>query len=457
MTTPIEQKEEKQYVNVAEMFAGVQPSFKELLLSAKPELVSALEKIDPRNISPRVGDILEFARYVPVRDIRVCIIGQDPYPDVNHAHGLCFSTCAPVLPASLRNIYACLQLHGHIPKGKPFPSGYLASWASAGVLMINMALTTQPGKPDAHKDIWHPYMKKILAAVGALDQHIVYLLWGKYAQGVAPLLINNGKAKILKETHPSPMSQAKLAELEKFQHCDHFDEANNYLMKHSCGLVDWDPSTAHVAYISCGHFETVNESLKSAGLGVIDWDPDATHIAYTDGSATGNGQGAVARGGYAAYFTSGPLKSLKLTGRISPVHSPEADSFIFPSNIRGEGFAIIHVLEHVAKCRATKIIEVVTDSKFWIEMVEKFIPSWVKKEGADTTFATHKNPDLVARLWDVIGRIKAAGGKVTFRHVYSHGKDASISPIDKKYNAIVDLWASAARNAEHMDDVVGRG
>ena len=273
-----EKKEEKQYVSVVEMFAGVEPSFKRLLLTAKPELQSALEQIDPNNISPRVGDMLEFARYFRVEDIRACIIGQDPFPNVNHAHGICFSTRDNALPQSTRNIYDCLLQHGHLPKDAPLPSGLLVSWAAAGVLMINMALTTEIGKSNAHKDIWHPYMKKIVGAIGALDQHIAYLLWGNPAKAIAPLLINNGKSLILTAVHPSPMSQAALADGAKFRHCNHFDATNDF--------------------------------LRNAGRGTIDWNPAATHIAYTDGSASGNGQGAVARGGYAAYFTSGPLKSL---------------------------------------------------------------------------------------------------------------------------------------------------
>lgn len=446
-------QKEVQYVNVAEMFNGVEPSFKKLLLTAKPELQSALEKIDPTGISPKVCDMLEFARYVPVGNIRVCIIGQDPYPNVDHAHGLCFSTRAAVLPASLKNIFECLRLHGHIPKDRTIGSGLLTSWAAAGVLMINMALTTQIGKTDAHTQIWRPYMEKIVAAIGVLDQPIVYFLWGKHAQGVAHLLVNNGKALVLKATHPSPMAQARLTEPEQFRHCDHFDEANNYLMKHSCGIIDWDPSAAHVAYISCGHFEVANKFLSGSNAGQVSWDPDAPHVAYTDGSAIGNGMGAVARGGYATYFVSGPLKSLKLTGRFGPEYSAAGDEIIFPSNIRGEGLAIIHALEHVNKCRATKVVEIVTDSKFWIEMVEKFIPNWIKTK---SPFSAHKNPDLVERIWNVVGNIRTMG-KVTFRHVYSHGKDATISPVDKHFNACVDRWATDARNAEHLHDTVGRG
>jgi uracil-DNA glycosylase len=421
-TTAAAAVEGRQYVNVAEMFANVKPSFKQLLLSAKPELQSALEQIDPMNISPRVPDMLSFARYCEVKDIRACIIGQDPYPDVNHAHGLCFSTRDTKLPGSLKNIYECLQLHGHIPRGARFPSGLLVSWAASGVLMINMALTTEPGKTNAHKEIWFPYMQKIVAAVGALDQPIVYFLWGRNAQAAEPMLKNNGKALVLKAVHPSPMSQASLAESAQFRHLTHFDDANAFLAKNGCGVIDWNPA--------------------------------ATHVVYTDGSASGNGQGAVARGGYAAYFTAGPLKSLTLIGRFGPVHSSagQNDEFIFPSNIRGEGLAIIHALEHVQKCLAPKVVEVVTDSEFWINMVEKFIPKWVR---TGSPFADHKNPDLVARIWEVVNLIRAHGS-VTFRHVYSHGKDANISEIDKRYNEHVDKLATLSRNADHFFDKVTR-
>jgi uracil-DNA glycosylase len=413
--------EEKKYVNVAEMFAGVKPGFKRLLLTAKPELQYALEQIDPTNISPRTPDILSFARYFEPGEIRACIIGQDPYPDANHAHGLCFSTRDTKLPASLKNIFECLRQCGYIPKDVAHVPGLLTSWAASGVLMINMALTTIPGKTNAHKDIWSPYMKKIVAEIGALDQPIAYLLWGRDAQEAEPLLKNNGKSLILKGTHPSPMAQARLIESAQFRHCTHFTEANEFLAKNS--------------------------------RGVIDWNPIGTHIVYTDGSASGNGQGAVARGGYAAYFASGPLKSLTLSGRFGPVHLPDLDEIIFPSNIRGEGLAIIHALEHILRCPVLLPIEVVTDSEFWIDMVMKYIPKWVR-DGEAPSFSKHKNPDLVSRLWSAVSAIRASSIAVTFRHVYSHGKDKTISPADKQFNDRVDKIASLARKSEHFFDSV---
>lgn len=467
--------ETKQNVDVALMFSGVKPSFSKLLVTPQKELISALEQISPLNISPKVENILSFARYVDLGDIRACIIGQDPYPDVNHAHGLCFSTRDVRLPASLKNIYECLVLHNHIPRDKPLPPGLLTSWAAAGVLMINMSLTTEIGKSNVHKHIWAPYMKKIITAIGALDQPIVYFLWGKEAQAIEPVLKNNGKSLVLKAEHPSPLSQARLPENFQFKHYTHFDDANSFLIERGRGMIDWNPANPHIAYISSGHFEQIDASVESKSSA-----SEETHVLYTDGSSANNGvdvlirkefekagsprpedievlkisgeRGILARAGYAVYFTAGPLKSLTLMGRVPPVHMKETDEIVFPSNIRGEGFAIVHALEHVERCVGTHVVEVVTDSKFWIEMIQKWIPGWVQKQ---SPFTDHKNPDLVERLWGVylrLGREK----NVTFRHVYSHGKDSSISMNDKTFNAKVDILASDARKAEHFFDSVSR-
>lgn len=421
----------RKYINVAVMLEGIKPEFKTLLLSHKPELQYALERLDPGAISPRVENIMNFARFTDLSEVRVCIIGQDPYPDINHAHGLAFSTLSDKLPASLKNIYACLSHNGYLQRDAPLPTGNLTSWARSGVLLLNTALTTAPGVADAHKDIWSGYMRKVIATIGDLDQPIVYFLWGGHAQKYAPVLKNRGKSLVLTEPHPSPLGQARLSEDKKFMYCDHFNRANEFLMARGLGAINWNPVVSQAPV-----------DAQSRSLVEVKCTAAAGHIVYTDGSASGNGNGPLARAGYGAYFTSGPLTGLKLAGRIGPVQLPGEEEFIFPSNIRGEGFAIIRSLEQVLALPEVPVIEVVTDSEFWINMIKIFMPRWVN---AGTPWNAKKNPDMTQLLWQLVCDFNERGGSLKLRHVYSHGKDKNINPIDKKWNAHVDVIAGEAR------------
>lgn len=421
----------QQYINVATMFSGVKPEFKKLLLSHKLELQYALEKLDPNAICPRVENIMHFARFADLSEIRVCIIGQDPYNDINHAHGLAFSTLDAKLPGSLKNIFTCLVHHGHISRDAPLPKGDLSAWARSGVLLLNTALTTAPGYSDAHKDIWSGYMHKIISSIGHLDQPIVYFLWGNHAQKYAPVLLNCGKSLILHETHPSPIGQARLPDHKKFMYCDHFNRANEFLTARGFAPINWNPGQIYTAPVVEAKCDT---SVKNS----------ENNIVYTDGSASENGNGPLARAGYAAYFTSGPLTGLKLVGRIGPVQMPGEEEFIFPSNIRGEGFAIIRALEAVLALPEKPMVEVVTDSEFWINMIKIFMPRWVNN---GTPWASKKNPDMTRLLWKLVCDFEARAGSLILRHVYSHGKDKHINPIDKKWNDYADKLAGEARNS----------
>lgn len=445
----------RQYINVAAMFDGVKPEFKKLLLSHKHELQLVLEQLDPNDVSPRSENIMNFARFADLAEIRVCIIGQDPYPDINHAHGLAFSTLSDKLPLSLKNIYSCLSHHGYISRNAPIPKGNLTSWAQSGVLLLNTALTTAPGIADAHKNIWSEYMRKVIASIGKLDQPIVYFLWGGHAQKYAPVLNNCGKALVLKEPHPSPICQGRLSPDKKFMHCNHFTKANEFLAARGLGMINWNPAgiqlevksdTSESTSAAPGPIPAASGPMPAAS-GPMPAAPGSTlpgeHVAYTDGSSSDNGN-PLARAGYGAYFTSGSLTGLKLSGRIGPVQIPGEEEFIFPSNIRGEGFAIIRALEHVLALPGIPMIEIVTDSEFWINMVKTFMPRWVRD---GIPWSAKKNPDMTRLLWTLACDFDARGGSLKMRHIYSHGKDKNISPIDRRWNDVVDRIAGEARNA----------
>ena len=169
----------------------------------------------------------------PLGEVKVLILGQDPYHGEHQAHGLCFSVLPdqPDLPPSLQNIYKELQddLGCEIPN-----NGYLKKWAQQGVLMLNTVLTVRAHQAGSHQGKgWEQFTDAISQAVNAQDRPIVYLLWGKPAQSKIPML-TNPKHLILKAPHPSPLSAYR-----GFFGCRHFSQTNEFLKKNGIAPIDW--------------------------------------------------------------------------------------------------------------------------------------------------------------------------------------------------------------------------
>jgi len=168
----------------------------------------------------------------PFDRVRVVIIGQDPYHEPGQAHGLCFSVNEGVeVPPSLQNIYK--ELNRDL--GLPIPtSGNLQHWADQGVLLLNATLTVQAHRAGSHQN--HGWEELTDAAILALSQrreHIVYMLWGSYAQRKGQW-IDRRKNLVLTAPHPSPLSAYR-----GFIGCGHFSEANDYLIKHGQQPINW--------------------------------------------------------------------------------------------------------------------------------------------------------------------------------------------------------------------------
>lgn len=439
---------DKTVAHALAMFAGVDSSFRQLLLSEEAQvlLAAVLEAIDLEKTSPVANNIFGFARYGRLDDIKVVIIGQDPYPDKSHAHGLSFSSLDKKLPKSLFSVFDCLEESGFLPRewrlAQPERPGDLSEWARQGVLLINTALTIPVGskaKTNEHIKIWKKYMEHVIAKIGAIDRPMVFMLWGGKAQAFQRF-ITNGRACILTEVHPSPLSQSALPEKEKFRYCNHFTKANEYLLANGLTAINWCPWKEHEARPMA---EVKEEKV------------DVKHVMFTDGSASANGTTS-GRAGYAVWFSHGPLAGTKLTGRIAPVTSivGEGEGKIFwPTNIRAEGYAIAIGLEYALANNPDLLpVEVVTDSQFWINMIEKFIPAWI---AAKSPLDTKENSDLVKRMWKIAQEIRAVCA-LELRHVKSHGKDVTISAADYKGNDLCDKWATKARLAADFFDKVER-
>jgi len=157
-------------------------------------------------VYPPKEDVYNAFRYTPLDEVKLFLLGQDPYPNPGQAHGLCFSVRPGVrLPGSLRNIYR--ELHDDLGIAPP-KHGYLVSWAKSGVLMVNACLTVRAEKPNSHAGKgWEKFTDAALRAVVAQKRRIVFLLWGAYAQKKIPL-IDEDQHVIIKSAHPSPLSAA---------------------------------------------------------------------------------------------------------------------------------------------------------------------------------------------------------------------------------------------------------
>ncbi len=185
-----------------------------------------------RTIYPPAKDIFKAFDLCPVENVKVVIIGQDPYHGKGQAHGLCFSVKDGVkIPPSLRNIYK--ELYDDI--GKPIPeTGNIEHWAKQGVLMLNATLTVRAGNAGSHQNKgWETFTDAAIKLISEEKENLVFLLWGAYAQKKGAV-INLEKHYILKSAHPSPFS-------------------------------------AHNGFFGNKHFSKTNEFLKSKGLNEINW------------------------------------------------------------------------------------------------------------------------------------------------------------------------------------------
>ena len=191
-----------------------------------------LEEYRSRQIFPNPDDIFNAFHLTPLKDVKVVILGQDPYHNDGQAHGLCFSVKPDVeVPPSLVNIYKELQddLGCRIPN-----NGYLVKWAKQGVLMMNTVLTVRAHQANSHRGIgWEQFTDAVIRAVDAQDRPIVFLLWGRPAQ-MKKSMLHNPKHLILEAPHPSPLSAYR-----GFFGCKHFSQTNAFLEKNGLAPIDW--------------------------------------------------------------------------------------------------------------------------------------------------------------------------------------------------------------------------
>lgn len=190
------------------------------------------EKQAGKTIYPAGKNIFNAFNTTPFDQVKVLLLGQDPYHGPGQAHGLCFSVQKGVPPPpSLVNIYK--ELHADL--GIPIPkSGDLTHWAQQGVFMLNASLTVRAGEPMSHAKIgWATFTDAVIRKVSEHKQHVVFILWGRFAQEKASL-IDASKHFIIKSAHPSPLSAHN-----GFFGSRPFSKTNEYLVAHGIDPVDW--------------------------------------------------------------------------------------------------------------------------------------------------------------------------------------------------------------------------
>ena len=183
-------------------------------------------------IYPLMEDIYNALRYTDYNDVKVVILGQDPYHREGQAHGLCFSVKKGVaIPPSLMNIYK--EIHSDL--GIPLAQhGELTAWAKQGVLLLNTVLTVREGAPNSHQNAgWKILTDAIIRKLNERERPMVFLLWGANARAKAKL-ITNPKHTVLETVHPSPLSA-----YNGFFGCKHFSKCNDILKENGETPIDW--------------------------------------------------------------------------------------------------------------------------------------------------------------------------------------------------------------------------
>ena len=323
--------------NLKKSLSVIHPKWLTIFKEHRSKLEDALEpleKVDINNITPPIE--LIFATFITnPDDIKVVIMGQDPYPTKGDACGLSFAAINKN-PQSFMNIKKCLLRLGYDIK-----DANLYPWIYQGVMLLNLALTTIIGEKNIHRQYWKPFISAIITSLTKNRSDITFLLWGRDAQSVRPFI--KGNNKICEWTHPSPMIDNTLPIEKRFQNCDNFDNLD------------------------------------------IDWTTGQVFEVYTDG-----GVELHKKASYGVYIPN----MLRCYGQVEPreyILTPNGLSFqtknhtnIEPTSQRGEYLAICKALMLIKRLHLPNVT-IITDSA----NSKGILTEWTKKT------EKYKNPDLV--------------------------------------------------------------
>lgn len=184
-------------------------------------------------IYPKKECIFNALKMTPFHQVKVVILGQDPYHQEHQAHGLAFSVPTEIsVPPSLKNIYK--EIESDLGITKDFSNGNLKSWTDQGVLLLNSVLTVEKDKPGSHANMgWEEFTDYIIQKISDKQDNIVFLLWGNYAKKKGSI-IDRSKHLVLESSHPSPLGAYR-----GFIGCRHFSQTNSYLRKYNKEEIKW--------------------------------------------------------------------------------------------------------------------------------------------------------------------------------------------------------------------------
>jgi len=209
-------------------------------------LFAFLDTQQHKTIYPARKNWFAALKHTGFDDVKVVILGQDPYHGPNQAHGLSFSVpFGEKIPPSLRNMYKELEIDPALDFNMP-EHGCLTQWADQGVLLLNAILTVEAKQPGSHqKKGWEQFSDHIIAQLNEHREHLVFMLWGKYAQEKGKRIDSN-RHLVLQTTHPSPFSAYR-----GFLGCGHFSKANAWLKAHGQPPVDWSLTAQEKTQFKC--------------------------------------------------------------------------------------------------------------------------------------------------------------------------------------------------------------
>ena len=370
---------------------------------SKPMIDKISTELANIKYTPSIDKWFNWCRYTDLDNIKVIVIGQDPYHKEGWSNGLSFS-CNIGIPPSLHNIYKCLlryKLIDRIPD-----NGNLESWANQGVLLLNAAFTTELHVPVSHMDLWLPYTRYVINEICKYyydnNDQLIFMIWGEFAKDLAKL-IDSDYHIVMHWIHPSQLTQTSTNNI-KFINCNHFSECNKLLKSDLKSAVDWN--TINLKFVK----NMDNKILTSDYTNRILHINDKHHIVFTDGSCHPNNRSDKSRAGWALLFMSGEFTNTKIYGNLN-ITKYNA------SNIRAEGMAIIRSLETADNSLwEWNRITIITDCEFWIDMLEKYMWKW-----DINTFNNKANPDLTNRMNKIYTKLKK-NKEVVLLHIKSHNK-----------------------------------
>jgi uracil-DNA glycosylase len=398
---------------------------------------------------PRAENVFAFAHECPFDEVRVVLVGQDPYPKRECAEGRSFSVPVGVaIPPSLRNIYAALVAQGLMPASDATKTGNLVKWSRQGVVLINTALTTLAGTTAAHMDAWAAFTRRVIIEIGRAHPGTIYILLGDHAQKLKRDVPKN--CAILEWSHPSPMCSANRDAMnpKHFSKCTVFKVANNMLIANGKEPIDWNPngpiaSSAPAAAAAAGigaaapmiAGKVTREVItRDHALAIPDMFGDVI-VAFVDGAAAKNGSedataawGAIIVCGDVMYTIQGIVETITEHGGKKLV----------PTNNRAELMAMRDVFALVASeafisAHGTRALLVAYDSAYAAGCIREWYEKWCKVPPREVKL----NLDIIKIAYDYKKRCEAAR-TIEWEHVKSH----RVEPKDPRARY---LWLGNAR------------